>query len=76
MLEAFPSAFSYPAESHDSPTLRSEPLLAEQLPRKIQHEHALPDIGLVPRAGDEDLRECTPDGQQRREPPSRASIRS
>lgn len=69
MPRAFPSAFSYPAESRDSPTLRSEPLLAEQPPREVQYEHALPGIGLVPRAGDENLRERIPDGQQRRELP-------
>ncbi len=76
MPKAFPSAFSYPVESHDSPTLRSEPLLAEQPPREIQHEHALPGIGLMPRAGDEDLRERIPDGQERRELPLERRFRA
>lgn len=76
MLGAFPSAFSYPAESHDSPTPRSEPLLAEQPPREIQHEHAFPDIGPMPHAGDEDLRECIPDGQKQREPPLERRFRA
>lgn len=65
----FPRLFSYPGELRDSPTRRSEPLLAEQPPREVQHENALPGIGLVPRAGDENLRERIPDGQQRRELP-------
>ena len=65
----FPWLFSYPGELRDSPTRRSEPLLAEQPPREVQHENALPGIGLVPRAGDENLRERIPDGQQRRELP-------
>ena len=76
MPRAFPSAFSYPAESRDSPTLRSEPLLAEQPPREIQHEHALPDIGPVPRAGDKDLRERIPDGQKQREFPLERRFRA
>lgn len=76
VLGAFPSVFSYPAESHDSPTLRSEPLLAEQPPREIQHEHALPDIGPVPRVGDEDLRERVPGEQKRREPPLERQFRA
>ena len=53
----------------DTPTLRSEPMLAEQPPREIKHEHALPGVGLIPRAGDEDLRERVPDGQERRKLP-------
>ena len=57
VLGAFPSAFSYPAESHDSSTLRSELLLAEQPPREIQHE---PDPGKHARStGDEDLRDAS-----------------
>lgn len=76
MPRAFPSAFSYPAESRDNPTLRSEPLLAEQPPREVQHEHALPDIGPVPRAGDEDLRERVPGEQKRREPPLESRFRA
>ena len=48
---------------------RLEPLLSKQPPREVQHEHALPGIGLMPRAGDEDLRERVPDGQRRRELP-------
>lgn len=76
MPRAFPSAFSYPAESRDSPTLRSEPLLAKQSPREIQHEHALPDIGPVPRAGDENLRERVPGEQKRREPPLERRFRA
>ena len=55
--------------SSDIPVWRSEPLLAEQPPREVQHENALPGIGLVPRAGDEDFRERVPDGQKRRELP-------
>ena len=65
----FPWLFSYPGELRDSPTRRSEPLLAKQPPREVQHENALPGIGLMPRAGDESLRERIPDGQQRRELP-------
>lgn len=65
----FPWLFSCPGELRDSPTRRSEPLLAEQPPREVQHENALPGIGLMPRAGDENLRERIPDGQQRRELP-------
>lgn len=76
VLGTFPSAFSYPAEPHDSPTLRSEPLLTEQLPREIQREHALSDIRPVPRAGDEGLRECIPDGQKRREFPLERRFRA
>jgi len=56
------------ALSSDIPVWRSELLLAEQSPREIQHENALPGIRPAPRAGDEDLRECIPDGQKRREP--------
>ena len=66
---AFPLAVFFPREPRDSPTRRSEPLLAEQPPREVQHEHALPGIGFMPRAGDEDLRERVPDGQKRRELP-------
>lgn len=65
----FPRLFSYPGELRDSPTRRLEPLLAEQPPREVQHENALPGIGLMPRAGDENLRERIPDGRQRRELP-------
>lgn len=65
----FPWLFSYPGELRDSPTRRSEPLLAEQPPREVQHENALPGIGLMPHAGDENLRGRIPDGQQRRELP-------
>ena len=54
--------------TNDNPTLRSESLLAEQPPREAKREHALPDIRPAPRAGDEDLRECIPNGQKRREP--------
>ncbi len=43
------------ALSRGTPLRRSEPLLAEQPPREVQHENALPGIGLVPHAGDEDL---------------------
>lgn len=57
------------ALSHDIPAWRSEPLLSKQPPRKVRHENALPGIGLVPRAGDEDLRGRVPDGQRRRELP-------
>ena len=40
-------------------------------PREVQHEYAFPGTGLMPYAGDEDLREHVPDGQKRRElPPS------
>lgn len=57
------------ALSRDVPAWRSEPPLAEQPPREARHERALPGMGLVPRAGDEDLRERVPDGQERRELP-------
>ncbi len=46
-----------------------EPLLAEQPSRRVQHDHALSGVGLVPGAGDEDLRERVSDGEQRRELP-------
>lgn len=69
MPGTFSPAFSYPGKLRDSPTRRSELLLAEQPPREVQHENALPGIGLVPRAGDENLRERIPDGQQRCELP-------
>lgn len=45
--------------------LHSEPLLAKQPPREIHHEHALPGIGLMPCADDENLRKRIPDGQKR-----------
>ena len=67
--ERFPWLFSYPEELCDSPTRRSEPLLAEQPPREIQHENTIPGIGFMHRAGDENLRKRIPDGQQRRELP-------
>ena len=57
------------ALSSDIPVRRSELLLAEQPPREVQHENALPGIGLMPRAGYENLRERIPNGQQRRELP-------
>lgn len=57
------------ALSRGTPLRRSEPLLAEQPPREVQHENALPGIGLVPHVGDEDLRKRIPDGQKRRELP-------
>lgn len=57
------------ALSRDTPLRRSEPLLAEQPPREVQHENVLPGIGPVPRAGDENLRKRIPDGQKRRELP-------
>lgn len=57
------------ALSRDTPLRRSEPLLAEQPPYEVQHANALPGIGLVPRADDEDLRKRIPDGQKRRELP-------
>ena len=57
------------ALSSDIPVWCSELLLAEQPPRKVQHEDTLPGIGFMPRAGDENLRERIPDGQKRRELP-------
>ena len=76
MPRAFPSAFSYPAESRDNPTLRSEPLPAEQPPREVQYEHALPGIGPVPRAGDEEPSGMHPCWTEAARVPSRASIQS
>ena len=57
------------ALSRDTPLRHSELLLAEQPPREVQHESALPDIGFMPRAGDENLRKRIPDGQEQRELP-------
>ncbi len=64
MATAFPvrAQTALRALSRDIPMRRSEPLPAKQPPREIQHEHALPGMGLMPRASDENLRECIPDG--------------
>ena len=63
MATAFPvrAQTALRALSRDIPmTFRTLP--AKQPPREIQHEHALPGMGLMPRASDENLRECIPDG--------------
>ena len=43
-------------------------------PREVQHEYAFPGTGLMPYAGDEDLREHVPDGQTRRELPLKHQV--
>lgn len=68
ITKVFPFPYEFLTDS-SALALRSEPLLAEQPPREDQRDHALPGIRLVPRAGNESLRERVPDRQKWREPP-------